>query len=82
MAEVDENEIINILKVIEEILRNTPPDRRFWGIHKEEHIRKEFARLEFLYIDLGMEGLKRDLEIAEAMLGLLKGDTGVQFEIE
>ena len=80
MAEVDENEIINALKVIEDILHNTPPDRRSWGKHKEEKIRVEYARLEFLYIDLGLEGLKRDFEIAEAILGVLKGDEGVQFE--
>jgi len=82
MAEVDENLIIDALDEIKEILANTPPDRRFWGNHKEERIRTEYARLEFLYIDMKLEGLKRDLDIVSGMLGILKGDSGTTFELE
>ncbi|HID74286.1 MAG TPA: hypothetical protein EYP43_04465 [Thermoplasmata archaeon] len=82
MDEVGAEEIVSTLRAIEEILLNTPPDRRFWGRQREEHIRREVARLRFLYVDLGLRGLARDLEIAQAMLGMLKGDSGVTFEIE
>ncbi|MCI0497666.1 MAG: hypothetical protein L0Z54_05180 [Thermoplasmata archaeon] len=80
MATRDEQGILEILEDIEAVLKDTPPPKRFWGKHKEEHIRREHARLEFLYVDLKLDVTDRDMLIAERMLAILKGQEGVEFE--
>ena len=81
MATYGEHQIVDVLKDIEAILRDTPPPKRFWGKHREDNIRREHARLEFLYVDLGLAVTDRDMEIAGKILDMLKGEEGVEFEL-